>query len=177
MIITNNEDALRVKCDDATQEEAQSIVALLETELKESARLGRPGIGLAAPQIGIAKKVAIVRLDDVKIDLINCKVEMGFDPAVFKGEGCLSFPNKFEDTIRYQEIVVNDNLTYPHKFVATGITAVVCQHEIGHWNSDLFLDHLVPKQETVVVKTKTRPNDPCVCHSGKKFKKCCGKER
>lgn len=175
MIIINDEEALRVKCEDVTLDEAKEIIALLENELRESARLGRPGIGLAAPQIGIAKKVAIVRIEDLKIDLINCKIEVGYDPAIFKGEGCLSFPNKYEDTIRYQEIVVTDNLTYPHRFVATGITAVVCQHEIGHWNSDLFTDHISPKPQPVVVKTKTRPNEPCTCGSGKKYKKCCGK--
>jgi peptide deformylase len=175
MIIINDEDALRVKCEDATLEEAQLIVTLLEADLKESARLGRPGVGLAAPQIGIAKKVAIVRLDDIKVDLVNCKLEMGYDPAIFKGEGCLSFPNRYEDTIRYQEIVIVNNLIYPHKFIATGITAVVCQHEIGHWNSDLFLDHLSPKPQPIVIKTKVRPNDPCSCGSKRKYKKCCGK--
>lgn len=175
MIIINNEEALRVKCEDATIDEAKIIVALLENELKESARLGRPGIGLAAPQIGIAKKVAIVRLDDVKIDLINCKVEIGYDPAPFKSEGCLSFPNKYEDTIRYQEILVSNNLIYPHRFVATGLTAVVCQHEIGHWNSDLFMDHLIPKLAPVVAKIKSRPNELCLCGSNIKTKKCCGR--
>jgi peptide deformylase len=173
MIIINNEDALRVKCEDVTLEEAKTIIALLEEDLKESARLGRPGVGLAAPQIGIAKKVAIVRLEDVKIDLVNCNVEIGYDPAVFKGEGCLSFPNKYEDTIRYQEIVVTNNLVYPHRFTATGISAVVCQHEIGHWNSDLFIDHISPKPQPVVVKAKVGPNEPCSCGSGKKYKKCC----
>ena len=175
MIITNDEEALRVKCEDVTLEEAQGIILLLEAELKESARLGRPGIGLAAPQIGIPKKVAIVRMEEVKIDLINCHVAQGYDPAIFKGGGCLSFPGKYEGTIRYQEMVVEGSLIYPHRFVATGLAAVVCQHEIGHWNSDLFVDHLPPKQQPVVAKTKSRPNEPCLCGSGKKTKKCCGR--
>lgn len=175
MIITNNEEILRVKCEDATLEEAQGIILLLENELKESARLGRPGIGLAAPQIGISKRVAIIRLEELKIDLINCKVVQSYDPAVFKGEGCLSFPNQYKDTIRYQEIVVDNNLIYPHKFALSGLPAVVVQHEIGHWDGDLFLDHLVPKQEPIVAKAKSRPNEPCLCGSKIKYKKCCGR--
>jgi peptide deformylase len=176
MIITNDEDALRVHCEDVESlEEAKEIIIQLESELKESARLGRSGIGLAAPQIGIAKKVAIVRLNEIKINLINCKIGQGFDQAIFKNEGCLSFPGKYEDTLRYQEVVVSNNLIYPHSFIATGLTAVVCQHEIGHWNSDLFIDHLNPKQTPIVIKSKTRPNEPCFCGSKIKYKKCCGK--
>lgn len=177
MIITNNEEALRVKCDEVSPEEAGEIISLLESELKESARLGRSGIGLAAPQIGIAKRVAIVRMEDIRIDLINCKIVNGYDPAIFRSEGCLSFPGRYEDTTRFQEIVISDNLTYPHKFIATGLTAVVCQHEIGHWNSDLFIDHLLPKQQPIIAKVKPRPNEPCSCNSGIKYKKCCGKNR
>ncbi len=177
MIITNNEEALRVKCEDVSIEEAKTIIDQLESELRESGRLGRPGIGLAAPQIGIAKNVAIVRLEDVKIDLVNCKIEKGYDPAIFKSEGCLSFPGRNEDTIRFQEVYITNNLTYPHSFVVTGLSAVVCQHEIGHWNSDLFIDHVKPKIHPVVARVKTRPNDPCSCGSKKKYKKCCGKAK
>lgn len=174
MIIINDEEALRVKCEEVLPKEVAALVAALEAELNNANRLGRGGIGLAAPQIGIAKNIAIVRLGQgANIDLVNCKLEKGFDPSPFKEEGCLSFPGRVEDTIRFQEVYITNNLVYPHTFIATGLLAVVCQHELDHLNSTLIMDRKIPKQIPVVNKKKTGPNDPCFCGSGKKYKKCC----
>jgi len=180
MIITNNIDLLRTKCENVIEEEVTYLIEKLEEELIHSANLGVPGIGLAAPQIGIYKKIAIVRLGDIKINLVNCNIEKKYDPFLFKEEGCLSFPGKLENTIRFQEVYVTNNLVYPHSFVANGLLSVVCQHEIDHFNSSLFIDHLAPKVNKPVVKAK--PNDLCPCgvkdsKTGLvlKFKKCCGK--
>lgn len=183
MIITNNEEALRVKCEDVLPDEVASLIAILESELDNANRLGKGGIGLAAPQIGIAKNIAIIRLDKrgTNFNLVNCKIENGFDPAMFKQEGCLSFPGRVEDTTRFQEIYVTNNLVYPYSFVATGLVSVVCQHEIDHLTSTLFMDRAIPKIIPAIKKRKVGPNDPCICGqidplTGKikKFKKCCG---
>jgi len=175
MIITNNESALRVTCEEVLPEEVGSLIEILELELDNSNRLGRGGIGLAGPQIGIAKKIAIVRLNqNMNINLINCKIEKGYDPTIFREEGCLSFPGRVEDTIRFQEVYITGNLTYPHSFVATGLLAVVCQHEIDHLNSIIFTDRINPKP-IMIKKSKVGPNDPCLCGSNKKYKKCCAK--
>lgn len=184
MIIINNEEALRVKCEDVLPEEVGSLIETLELELENSNRLGNGGIGLAAPQIGIAKNIAIIRLDKSRgpnFNLVNCKIEKGFDPAIFKQEGCLSFPGRVEDTTRFQEIYITNNLVYPYSFVATGLVAVVCQHEIDHLTSTLFMDRALPKIIPDIKKRKVGPNDPCICGRPdsltgkiKKFKKCCG---
>jgi len=178
MIITNNEEALRVKCANVLPEEVGELVSKLELELKNSARLGRPGIGLAAPQIGIAKNIAIVRVGNRPgeyINLINCKLEKGYDLSVFRDEGCLSFPGRVENTNRFQEIYVTNNLTYPHNFIATGLIAVVCQHEMDHLSGVLLPDIAIPKPKPIVNIKKIGPNELCSCNSGKKFKKCCGR--
>lgn len=174
MIITNNEELLRVRCEKVLPEEVGSLIETLEKELDYANRLGKGGIGLAAPQIGIAKKIAIVRISNVKFDLVNAKLEQGFDPALFREEGCLSFPGRVEDTIRFQEVYITNNLVSPHQFTATGLLAVVCQHELDHVNSTLFMDHKITKPVTVVKKQKVGPNDPCPCGSNRKYKKCCG---
>lgn len=176
MIITNNEEALRVKCEDVLSDEVGQLIDLLENELNESNRLGKFGIGLAAPQIGIAKNIAIVRLDKtsgMEVNLVNAKITKAYDPLLFRSEGCLSFPGRVEDTIRFQEIYITNNLVYPNDFIVTGLMAAVCQHEIGHWNQDLFFDHMVPKIVPIINKNKVGPNDACICGSGKKYKKCC----
>lgn len=184
MIIINNEEALRVHCEDVLPEEVGSLIEILEKELDNANRLGKAGIGLAAPQIGIAKKIAIIRLGsnrEYDLNLVNCKVEKGYYPATFKDEGCLSFPGRVETTTRFQEVLIAGNLVYPQSFVATGLSAVVCQHEIDHYSSSLFMDHAIPKVAPLI-KVKVGPNDPCPCGKidsslgkVKKFKKCCGK--
>lgn len=180
MIITNNEDILRVKCEEVLPEEVGSLIEILEKELDYSGKLGRPGIGLAAPQIGIAKKIAIVRLgNNINFNLVNATIKQGYHPSIFKDEGCLSFPGRVENTIRFQEVVIENNMFDPISFIATGLLAVVCQHELDHVNSTLFMDKVpIP----VVKKNKVGPNDPCVCgkidlvtKKIKKFKKCCGR--
>lgn len=171
MIITNNEEALRVKCEDVLPEEIGTLIEQLEKELEHSARLGRPGIGLAAPQIGIAKNIAIVRLDNTyKVDLVNCNIINKYDRIMFKDEGCLSFPGRIENTMRYQEIQIANNLIHPKSFIVSGLMAIVCQHELDHLNGILLPDIAIPKP-----KKKVGPNDPCTCGSGRKYKKCCMK--
>ena len=144
MIITNNEAALRVECANVIPEEIGELRELLEQELINSARLGRFGIGLALPQIGIAKKMAIVRIptqdgNEIKIDLVNAQIEKSYDLITFQDEGCLSFPGRVETTKRFNEIYITNNLIRPGSFIATGLTAIVIQHELDHLNQNYFL--------------------------------------
>jgi peptide deformylase len=179
MIITNNDTLLRTKCGDAKPEEVGELIELLERELDRSAKLGSEGIGLACPQIGIHKNVAIVRIDkQYRIDLINCKIKNAYDPIIFKDEGCLSYPNRIEDTRRHQELHIIDNLAYPHSFIVSGLMSIVIEHELDHLNGILFFDKAIKKSNK-----KIGPNDPCICGkidplTGRflKFKKCCGRD-
>lgn len=176
MIITNNEEALRIKCEKVLPEEVGELISLLERELANANRLGKGGIGLAAPQIGVAKEIAIIRLgnvNDLNINLVNPIVNAGYDPLVFRQEGCLSFPGRVEDTTRFNEVHITNNYLKSEKLIITGLLGVVCQHEIDHLNSTLFIDHILEKPEIIVNKSKVGPNDPCYCGSGKKYKKCC----
>lgn len=179
MIITD-EKLLRRPCDDVNIEEVDFLIDLLEKELNNANRLGKMGIGLAAPQIGITKKIAIIRMGNgIDINLVNCKINGAYDPITFKSEGCLSAPGRTEDTTRFQEVHITNNLVQPNSFIATGLLAVVCQHEIDHLNSILFIDHSISKTNKCVDKKldklKVKPNDLCICGSNKKYKKCCKK--
>lgn len=166
MIITD-EKLLRVKCENALPGEVGHLIDLLEIELKRNGT----GIGLACTQIGIAKNVAIVRINDkYKINLVNAKIAKGYDLEVFEDEGCLSFPGKFVRSMRYKEIYVTENMDNNREFIAQGLIAVVVQHELDHLNSRLLPDIAIKEE---LKKIKIRPNDPCSCNSGKKAKKCC----
>jgi peptide deformylase len=175
MIITNDEKALRVFCEPVEPEEVADLVEELEKELNYANRLGKSGVGLAGPQIGLAKHIAIIRLPQLNVNLVNAKIEKKYDEIIFKDEGCLSYPMRTETTKRYQEVVVSNSVE-PYNFIATGFAAIAIQHELDHLNQTLFFDHAVPKQVPIVKANKIGPNDRCTCNSGKKFKKCCGKQ-
>lgn len=167
-MIICDEKLLRVKCEDVLPGEVGELIDLLERELKYAPS----GIGLSGPQVGLAKNIAIVRINDkYSINLINARIEQGFDKEIFEDEGCLSFPGKFVKTMRYNEIYVVNNLAEPNRFIAQGLPAVVIQHELNHLDGILLPDLEIKEQ----IKSKVRPNDPCDCKSGKKAKKCCYK--
>jgi peptide deformylase len=140
MIITDEKE-LRVKCVQVLPDEVNDLRKKLEEVLVWSAKQGRPGVGLACPQIGIAKSMAIVRIDDsMKFDLVNAKIVQVYHPFEFDNEGCLSFPNRSVRTRRYKEMVVEENLVYPNRFIVTDFSAVVVAHECDHLNGILLSD-------------------------------------
>lgn len=147
MILTDEEQVkkLGLTSEIVKPEEIEELKNILESELKNSEKLGFPGIGLACPQIGIAKKMAIIRIPGKKIyyaDLVNPVIIEKYDLAIFDGEGCLSFPKLFGRTQRYQEIRVENFLGFPKNFIATGLPAVCIQHEIDHLNG-IILPELI----------------------------------
>lgn len=168
-MIILDQDILRVKSEPVLLEEVDGLIKTLEKELYYSAILGKPGVGLSAIQLGIKKQAAIVRVPDqygqlISINLFNAQIKNKYDPFVFKNEGCLSVDNLLKDTVRYQEIHVHNNMVEPYSFVASGLLAVIIQHELDHCNGILFLDRATGK---------FKPNELCPCGSGKKYKKCC----
>ncbi len=163
MIITNIDD-LRKQNEDASLEEAHEIIKKLDVELKQTT-----GVGLAAPQIGIHKNIAIIRSND-SVDLVNPVIIEKRNGFIFKNEGCLSFPGKQVDKFRYKEVFVKDDL-HPDGFVAVGMTAVVILHECDHLNQVLLIDNNL---------NKIGRNDSCPCGAMKegrpiKFKNCHGR--
>jgi peptide deformylase len=172
VIVVNNLDILRTPCSEVLETEVPELIQTLEMELAYSARMGRVGIGLAAIQCAIPKKAAIVRLGgDLNLNLINAEISKGYDEQMFRDEGCLSFPGVVENTMRFQEVYVINNLVPPHNFIATGLLAVVIAHELDHLNGIVLPDRALPKNFAL----KLKPNDLCFCGQKKKYKQCHGK--
>ena len=138
------------------------IIKTLDMSLANSIT---PGVGLAAPQVGINSRIAIVRTKDYSLDLINPIIVEKDKGFINFDEGCLSFPGIRVNVKRYKEIFVKDDLR-PEGFVATGLVAVIIQHEVDHLDNIFIIDR-------VVGKNKIGRNDPCPCGSNKKYKKCC----
>ena len=107
------------------------------------------GIGIAAVQVGVLKRMIIVDLTDViegenPIRLINPVITKSKGEQTAE-EGCLSIPNKYANVIRPSEITVealNEN-GEKIKIEAKEIMAVVLSHEIDHLEGDLFIDKMV----------------------------------
>ncbi|WP_404470328.1 peptide deformylase [Sutcliffiella horikoshii] len=99
------------------------------------------GVGLAAPQVGIAKRIAIVDIDDKhgKIELINPEIVEEEGEQVGP-EGCLSFPDLYGEVKRsdYVKVRAQNRKGKWYELEARGFLARAIQHEIDHLNGVLF---------------------------------------
>lgn len=120
-------------------------VRRLVDDLLETMRAAR-GVGLAANQIGVARRVAVVDIGDDPPPLVLINpviVERGVESEIAE-EGCLSIPDIFGDVKRQARVVVEalDRDGKPLRAGAEGYKARAIQHEIDHLDGILFLDHL-----------------------------------
>ena len=98
------------------------------------------GIGLAAPQIGISKRLIVVQLNKILYQVINPKISWQCNGSKCETEGCLSFPEQFYKVNRAEEVVLEG--IDPNKkeitVLANGLLARVFQHEIDHLDGILI---------------------------------------
>lgn len=125
-----------------------------------------PGIGLAAPQIGVLKRVVVLdcasraAADDEDapppapepIAMINPEITWMSDEASVYQEGCLSIPDQFDDVTRPERVKVTwiDETGAPREREMDGLWATCVQHEIDHLNGKLFLDYLGPVKRAMI---------------------------
>ena len=118
-----------------------------------------PGIGLAAIQIGAARRVVTVDLakkDEPKQPqiFINPEVTWVSDEKATYEEGCLSIPEYYEEVERPKSVRVKylDLDLKPQEIEADGLLATCLQHEIDHTNGVLFIDHISKLKRNMVMK-------------------------
>ena len=104
------------------------------------------GLGLAAPQVGILRRVAIVEYDDVCYELINPKLVKSKGKCV-DNEGCLSVPGYRGLVERPEQIDITyfDRQGKEHKLHAEGYFARIFLHEMDHLDGILFCDKMIKK--------------------------------
>lgn len=112
------------------------------------------GVGLAAVQVGILKRVVIIDIYDDKgpIVLINPEIKREKGEHEVE-EGCLSFPNQYAKVIRPEEVTVEAlNREGKHiKIKARDLLAQAICHEVDHLNGRLFVDIMIPGTMQVVL--------------------------
>jgi peptide deformylase len=103
------------------------------------------GLGLAAPQIGITRRIILVRFEDKVETYVNPELEILDDDMVEGDEGCLSiysiqgFQVKRSPRIKVKAINIKGE---PVEFIAENMLARILQHEVDHLNGVLFIDRL-----------------------------------
>jgi peptide deformylase len=153
-VVTAGHPVLRQRAQELTVEELRhaSTQRLIE-DMIETMR-DRAGAGLAANQVGVAVRVAVIEVDDnprypykppIPLTVIvNPEIEPLDDEVVMINEGCLSVPDLRGEVPRH----VNIRLRYldrdgePHEEIRRGLTAGTFQHELDHLDGILFLDRV-----------------------------------
>ncbi|MFN4143150.1 peptide deformylase [Aestuariivirga sp.] len=118
-----------------------------------------PGIGLAAIQIGVPRRLLVIDLskeDEEKQPLFVANPEITWSSEIQSDyeEGCLSIPEYYEMVTRPAEIRLRylDRQGEPREMHATGLMATCLQHEIDHLNGVLFIDHISRLKRDRVLK-------------------------
>ena len=123
-----------------------------------------PGIGLAAIQVGVPKRLLVIDLQEPEEEggepvrrplvFINPEIAENSDREVPYTEGCLSIPDQYADVDRPDRIRARwlDENGMPHDEEIDGFLAVCLQHEMDHLNGILFIDHLSRLKRDMVLK-------------------------
>jgi peptide deformylase len=128
----------------ATVPAVDDTVKALLADLWDTMRTA-DGVGLAANQIGVARRVAVVSVEGHDFALVNPVVVERAGKAK-QEEGCLSIPDLYAEVSRPDRVVVEaaDETGAVRRIEGTGLLARAMQHEIDHLDGILFLDRVGP---------------------------------
>ena len=118
-----------------------------------------PGVGLAAPQVGLLKRMVVIdvtRDDEPKkpYKMINPVITAHSETTTIHDEGCLSVPEQYAPVERFETVTVEytDENGEQQKLSADGLLAICIQHELEHLEGKLFIDHLSKVKRDMIVR-------------------------
>jgi peptide deformylase len=118
-----------------------------------------PGIGLAAPQVGVLKRVIVLDIaregeEPQPLRIANPEVVWVSDDDATYNEGCLSVPEHYADVVRPAACRVKylDQDNQQQEIAAEGLLATCIQHEIDHLDGILFIDHLTALKRNIILR-------------------------
>ncbi|MCA0301685.1 MAG: peptide deformylase [Proteobacteria bacterium] len=118
-----------------------------------------PGIGLAAPQVGVLKRVIVLDIDreDTKtgpLFMANPEIVEASDEDAVYEEGCLSVPEHYSDVVRPARVTVRylDRDGKRQELACEGLLATCVQHEIDHLDGILFIDHISALKRNMILR-------------------------
>ena len=118
-----------------------------------------PGVGLAAPQVAIHKRIVVVDAADRNserspLQLANPEIIKKSDDIATFDEGCLSFPDQFAEVERPASVRIRyiDYNNAPQEIEAEGLLSTCIQHEIDHLDGRLFVDHISMLKRNMILR-------------------------
>ncbi len=143
---------------EAVTDEIRALIADMADSMYQA-----QGIGLAAIQIGVPKRVLVIDLDQKEgeknpVAYINPKITWASDEMAVYEEGCLSVPEIWDDVERPARIKAEylDSNGNKQTLEADGLLATCLQHEMDHLNGVLFIDHLSRLKKSMAIKKLTK---------------------
>lgn len=154
-ILIHPDPRLKKRCDpvDAVDGAVRALIADMFETMYDA-----PGIGLAAPQVGVLSRVLVMDCaktdeeDPAPIAMINPEILSSSEETNIHEEGCLSIPEEFNDVERPAAVRVayTDEHGARHEIDCDGLLATCVQHEIDHLNGKLFIDYLGPMKRQMI---------------------------
>ncbi len=155
-ILTEPDPILRKKCEPL--EKVDSETKKLMDDMLET-MYAAPGIGLAAIQVGILKRLVVLDISKGEEEkkpmfLINPKIIHQSKKTSVYEEGCLSLPGQFAEIERPAECILKyiDYNGKEKELKADGLLATCVQHEVDHLNGILFIDYLSKLKKDMIIK-------------------------
>ena len=155
-ILIEPDPFLRKKCEPV--ETVDDHLRKLMNEMLET-MYDAPGIGLAAIQIGILKKIIVIDISKDKDEkeplfLVNPEIVFTSKKTSVYEEGCLSLPGQFAEIERPAECHIKyiDFDGKANELKAQGLLSTCIQHEVDHLNGILFIDYLSRLKKTMIIK-------------------------
>ena len=150
-IVTHPDEVLRQEAEpieEITEEVRDLADKMTETMFRED------GIGLAAPQVGVGKKLVVINLEDEFHIMINPEIAEKSEEEESMDEGCLSVPGVEAPVSRSKEVLVRGkNLDGEEvELEKEGLPARVFQHEVDHVNGTLFIDRLSEAERSLTLR-------------------------
>lgn len=144
---------LRLEGDEILRKQSREIkninerIKILADDMIETMK-ENDGIGLAAPQVGILKRIIVVDIGQGPLVMVNPDI-LEKDGEQIINEGCLSVPNKNGNVKRPEKLKVTytDLEGDKHTIKTEGLLSVVISHEVDHLNGVLFIDKVIEEDE------------------------------
>jgi peptide deformylase len=117
-----------------------------------------PGIGLAAPQVGVGLRLIVVDLQredkPEPLVLVNPQILIASTELATREEGCLSLPGQYADVTRPAQVKLRylDLTGAKREIEADGLLATCLQHEVDHLDGVLFVDHLSTLKRNMLLR-------------------------
>jgi peptide deformylase len=120
------------------KKEIDELIKQMRSDMKRA-----EGVGLAGNQVGLNASVFVAQVENKFYAIFNPELTEASKEIITIDEGCLSVPGKYGPTPRSERVVLKgfDKHNRPIKIKAWGLLARVFQHEVGHLNGKLFIDH------------------------------------